>query len=184
MEVFKLNIFYFLVYIEFVIILCHILQFVLNFIFSIILILFHLEYSKFNRVSLYTEPVIMFVMIMVSTHLAYINTSDSLLGTKLLYYLSSTFLLAMHTVVHQNALDDASIYIDDALPHAQAKQFLRISLWFYLLFFILFTFIFYKGSNPVSELYITIIHWTLNLKYIGWKFRFVGWKFKFARWKF
>ena len=107
-------------------------------------------------------------MIMVSTHLAYINTSDSLLGTKLLYYLSSTFLLAMHTVVHQNALDDASIYIDDALPHAQAKQFLRISLWFYLLFFILFTFIFYKGSNPVSELYITIIHWTLNLKYIGW----------------
>ncbi len=82
----NLNILYFLVYVEIIIIIFVILRHVLNMIVSIFTVSFNVIEYKATVISLITEIPAMLLIILTVGRLAYINTVDDSLGIKILYF--------------------------------------------------------------------------------------------------
>ncbi len=164
----NLNILYFLVYVEIIILIFVVLRHVLNMIVSIFTVSFNVIEYKANVISLITEAPAMLLIILTVGHLAYINTVDKNLGMKILYFSTSVLLILIYRILYQGDIYEIANKRNDYLLWYYGRKFFRITYWVYLLFFLILIFGVVNSNNPVTDLCLSFINWALSIKFIGW----------------
>ena len=160
-----LNILYFLAYVEIGIFIFVVLRHVLNMVVSIFMASFNVIEYKANVISLITEIPAMLLIILTAGNLAYINTLDKSLGTKILYFSTAALLILIYRIVYQANIYEIANKRNDFLLWYNGRFFFRITYWVYLLFFLISGFI--DSKNLITDLCLRLINRALAIKYIG-----------------
>lgn len=168
MEPDKLNVFFFLVYVEIIILIFVVLRHVLNMIVSIFTVSFNVIEYKANVISLITEIPAMLLIILTVGRLAYINTVDNSLGIKILYFSTSALLILIYRILYQGDIYEIANKRDDYLLWYYGRRFFKITYWIYLIFFLILISGLVNSDNFITTLCFNIVHWFLTIKYIGW----------------
>lgn len=168
MDTNNLNIFYFLVYIEIMLLVLGLLRTIVTFFVGIILAIFNVRDDKQDMVALWTEIPLMFILLLTTTHLAFINTVDASLGLKILYYLSAAVILLVFRLLHQKDVYGLADKEGNILLEYYARKYFRITLWIFFILFLILIFGPFKTENPITSFCISSITWVLNIKFIGW----------------
>jgi len=101
MEITNLNLFYFLVYTEITFVILSVLKLLLTFFMSIILSIFKLPDYKQDIFIIYTEIPLMLILLVVSTHLAYINTINETIFTKVIFFTCLFLVVLIFRLLYQ-----------------------------------------------------------------------------------
>lgn len=168
MEPDKLNIFFFLVYVEIIILIFVVLRHVLNMIVSIFTVSFNVIEYKANVISLITEIPALLLVILTVGRLAYINTVDNGLGIKILYFSTSALLILIYRILYQGDIYEIASKRDDYLLWYYGRKFFKITYWIYLIFFLILISGLINSDNIITTLCFNVVHWFLTIKYIGW----------------
>lgn len=167
MDTNNLNILYYLVYVEIILLVLGLIRTVLNFIVGIIMSIFNVIEYKQDNFMILTEIPLMILLLFTTTHLAYINTIDSSLGIKILFYASTAMSLLIFRLLYQKDIYELASKENNLLLRYYSEKYFRISFWTFLILFLFLIFGPFKGDNPISTLCINIVHWALNIKVIG-----------------
>ena len=174
MDINKLNLLYFLIYTEIILLIFGIIGILLNGFVSIFSILFNIRESKGNFISLLTEIPPMFCVILTIVNIAQINTSDKSYACQLLYLTTSAILIIIYRIFRHIDLNNIAVQRLDNSLYSLSKKFLKFTSWAYFLFFLLVAFKFINSDNHITSFCINIINWTMKIKFIGWLLPWVG----------
>jgi len=163
-----LKLFYFLVYVEMILLLFVIFRHLVGMIISLIIVISKIDEWKGNIVMLFTEIPMIFFIILLSQHLVQINTSDSSFFTKLVYILSSGFLIMVFRLMYHGDVYEISNKRRDYLLYYHSKKFFKITYWIYFFYFIIMSLGVFDTNILIVNQSLELIYSILKIKYIGW----------------
>ncbi len=135
---------------------------------SLIIVILKIVEYKGNIIMLFTEIPMMFFIILLSQHLIHINTSESSFLIKLVYILSSGFLITVYRLMYHGDVYEISNKRGDFLLYYHSKKFFKITYWIYLIYFIILSLGLFDTNMVIVSQSLDFIYSILKIKYIGW----------------
>ena len=168
MDTNNLNIIYYLIYVEIIIISFVCIRQLLNITVSFIASKLNVIEHNRNFLILLTEFPTMLLSILIIGQLTYVNTLDKTIGIKILYFTSSLLLILIYRILYQGDISKICKERYYAFLPNYPQIYFNITYLVYLVFFLIISCGIINLDNFLTDFILASIEWLINLKYIGW----------------